>query len=264
MTLERSSDSLRSSVSSPGMPKTYLTPSASRHSTKRSDALRSLIPQLLSRPRVGLTYAIGSADALTVMARFPHALDPRRARLPAGVRARDRRLAADDPRRRLRPRRRDEPVRRLRLREAGRGLPADPRALLPGHRAGSRPRRAATVRVLLQRRAAPRLHRRRARRHARRWTRPRRYRVTRAASDQVDLRAPSGRRIGTFTAPLQVTRRRRHRWRALNGRERHLPRDPRAAPDRLRRQRDQRAWRSTTTSRASCPPSRPPRGRSRR
>ena len=61
--LERSNDSLRSSVSSPGMPNTYLTPSASRHSTKRSDALRSLIPQLLSRPRVELTYAIGTADA---------------------------------------------------------------------------------------------------------------------------------------------------------------------------------------------------------
>ena len=53
---ERSSDSLRSSVSSPGMPKTYSTPSASRHSTNRSDALRSLTfhslphagPQLLS------------------------------------------------------------------------------------------------------------------------------------------------------------------------------------------------------------------------
>src|ERR1700709_1126970 len=36
--LER--DWLRSSVSSPGMPKTYLTPSASRHSTKRSEARR--------------------------------------------------------------------------------------------------------------------------------------------------------------------------------------------------------------------------------
>src|SRR3954447_25022931 len=37
---ERARDWLRSSVSSPGMPKTYLTPSASRHSTKRSDARR--------------------------------------------------------------------------------------------------------------------------------------------------------------------------------------------------------------------------------
>jgi stage II sporulation protein D len=30
------------------------------------------------------------------------------------------------------------------------------------------------------------------------------YRVTRAGAGQVDLRAPSGRRIATFTAPLQV------------------------------------------------------------
>src|SRR3954449_5766638 len=37
---EFASDWLRSSVSSPGMPKTYLTPSASRHSTKRSEARR--------------------------------------------------------------------------------------------------------------------------------------------------------------------------------------------------------------------------------
>src|SRR3954451_3104186 len=39
-TEELASDWLRSSVSSPGMPKTYLTPSASRHSTKRSEARR--------------------------------------------------------------------------------------------------------------------------------------------------------------------------------------------------------------------------------
>src|SRR4029450_7199517 len=38
--VECESDSLRSSVSSPGMPNTCLTPSASRHSTKTSDALR--------------------------------------------------------------------------------------------------------------------------------------------------------------------------------------------------------------------------------
>src|SRR5215217_4793327 len=41
-TLELASDSLRSSVSSPGIPKTYLTPSTSKHSTNRSDALRSM------------------------------------------------------------------------------------------------------------------------------------------------------------------------------------------------------------------------------
>src|SRR3954449_7547488 len=39
-TEELASDSLRSSVSSPGIPKTCLTPSASRHSTNTSDALR--------------------------------------------------------------------------------------------------------------------------------------------------------------------------------------------------------------------------------
>src|ERR1700722_15445740 len=43
-TLESDSDSFRSSVSSPGIPNTYLTPSASRHSTNTSDALRSLTP----------------------------------------------------------------------------------------------------------------------------------------------------------------------------------------------------------------------------
>src|SRR5689334_1563336 len=39
-TEDRASDSFRSSVSSPGIPKTCLTPSASRHSTKTSDARR--------------------------------------------------------------------------------------------------------------------------------------------------------------------------------------------------------------------------------
>ena len=41
-TEESARDSLRSSVSSPGMPNTYWTPSASRHSTKTSEARRSL------------------------------------------------------------------------------------------------------------------------------------------------------------------------------------------------------------------------------
>src|SRR5918994_3209914 len=43
---ERDSDSFRSSVSSPGIPNTCLTPSASRHSTKTSDAFRFAILQL--------------------------------------------------------------------------------------------------------------------------------------------------------------------------------------------------------------------------
>src|SRR6185437_11610417 len=53
---ESARDSLRSSVSSPGIPNTYLTPSASRHSTKTSDALRSLItPPYLTGSRRPLT-----------------------------------------------------------------------------------------------------------------------------------------------------------------------------------------------------------------
>src|SRR3954452_10106403 len=46
---DSASDSLRSSVSSPGMPNTCLTPSASRHSTKTSDAFRAANPAPLSR-----------------------------------------------------------------------------------------------------------------------------------------------------------------------------------------------------------------------
>src|SRR3954471_21747023 len=54
-TEELASDWLRSSVSSPGIPKTYLTPSASRHSTKRSDARRLAMllpyPEWATAPR---------------------------------------------------------------------------------------------------------------------------------------------------------------------------------------------------------------------
>src|SRR2546421_146818 len=56
---ESASDSFRSSVSSPGIPKTCLTPSASRHSTNTSDALRSAIKNsyltatLRSQPGIG-------------------------------------------------------------------------------------------------------------------------------------------------------------------------------------------------------------------
>src|SRR6201999_4119829 len=59
---ESARDSLRSSVSSPGIPNTYLTPSDSRHSTKTSDALRSLIsPPYLTAVARPLT-AIHRAD----------------------------------------------------------------------------------------------------------------------------------------------------------------------------------------------------------
>ena len=58
VTLEFASDWLRSSVSSPGMPKTYRTPSASRHSTKTSDALRRpLIPYSDPGPTLMRTFS---------------------------------------------------------------------------------------------------------------------------------------------------------------------------------------------------------------
>src|SRR3954468_20207233 len=58
-TEELAKDWLRSSVSSPGMPNTYLTPSASRHSTKRSEARRLATlypyPDSLVRPMPSLS-----------------------------------------------------------------------------------------------------------------------------------------------------------------------------------------------------------------
>src|ERR1700744_4276023 len=76
---ESARDSLRSSVSSPGIPNTYLTPSDSRHSTKTSDALRSLIspPYLtaLARPLTAIHCARlsrrGSRALLTAAALLP-------------------------------------------------------------------------------------------------------------------------------------------------------------------------------------------------
>src|SRR6185436_1448355 len=70
-TLELASDSLRSSVSSPGMPKTYLTPSASRHSTKTSDARRVA----MSRDRInrrGSATPAGIVGLAQVMRRTAH------------------------------------------------------------------------------------------------------------------------------------------------------------------------------------------------
>src|SRR5215210_1039798 len=63
-------DAFRSKVSSPGMPKTYLTPSASRHSTNRSDALRSVIATTSIAPRcpatLGPSLALGMARLFTL------------------------------------------------------------------------------------------------------------------------------------------------------------------------------------------------------
>src|SRR5918911_2822403 len=121
---ESASDSFRSSVSSPGMPKTCLTPSASRHSTNTSEALRGA----MSRTLPGLTWF--EPDA-TRRAHIRTAGGP-------GGRAAGPRL--HDPRPRVRARRRHEPVGRVRLRQARPRLPLDPAPLLPRHRTPGRTR----------------------------------------------------------------------------------------------------------------------------
>src|SRR3990170_6059783 len=79
---ERESDSLRSSVSSPGIPKTCLTPSASRHSTKTSDARRFGTPwRLLGRrhsqqrvERLGVAEVVALAEVDAEAAQRGHGL----------------------------------------------------------------------------------------------------------------------------------------------------------------------------------------------
>src|SRR3954471_12141557 len=68
-TEELASDSLRSSVSSPGIPKTYSTPSTSRHSTNRSDALRSMpetSPLRSCRANVAVDFVLMRARTLFI------------------------------------------------------------------------------------------------------------------------------------------------------------------------------------------------------
>ena len=200
------------------------------------------------------------------MRRIPRLLAPRRARAACSRAATaDARLALDDPRRRLRPRRRHEPVRRDGLRQAGRGLPRDPRPLLHGHRARRGSSRAATVRVLLQSTSGAALvHGRRARRraHARPGqdlprraphVRPGRpaARATRQASS-----APTPPRCAIDGGAGGD----RAQGRALQRpHERRLPRRARVPrPARSAAQRDQRRRARGLRRRASCRSSRPP------
>ena len=138
---------MRSSVSSPGMPKTWRTPSASRQRTKTSDARE---PVMVLRP----WHYLGSAARHAIYPRAqPAQLTPcgrvrtsdathrpprRAARAP-----RDRcgrtgagRVAARRARRRLRARHRHEPIWRVRVRREGLRPRRDPHPLLLGHRAG--------------------------------------------------------------------------------------------------------------------------------
>src|SRR4051794_32787488 len=67
VTEEFASDWLRSKVSSPGMPNTYLTPSASRHSTNTSEARRSLTKRV-SPSAIPMQRTTALAAALFVLA----------------------------------------------------------------------------------------------------------------------------------------------------------------------------------------------------
>ena len=129
------------------MPKTYLTPSASRHSTNRSDALRELnCPQLLPTPVCPANLDGARPDPMTrtLLRHAGAAAGARRARAAAAPEDH-----VHDPRRRLRPRRRDEPVRRdglrpARLERGRRSSPTTTRAPRSG-----RPTRTAKVRIQL-------------------------------------------------------------------------------------------------------------------
>src|SRR4051812_11688761 len=85
---ELARDWFRSSVSSPGMPKTYLTPSASRHSTNTSDALLaamslpSLDPTTAPRTRLWCSNAPMRRSATLAAALLPALLA---AAAPAGA-----------------------------------------------------------------------------------------------------------------------------------------------------------------------------------
>src|SRR5437588_4070074 len=71
---ESDRDSLRSSVSSPGIPKTYLTPSASRHSTNTSEALRAMnLRYLTATLAAAVVAAAPAAVAAAVLVGAPAA-----------------------------------------------------------------------------------------------------------------------------------------------------------------------------------------------
>src|SRR5579864_855309 len=61
---ESDSDSFRSSVSSPGMPNTYRTPSASRHSTNTSEALRAMIARNVTATLAAVAATLAAAALL--------------------------------------------------------------------------------------------------------------------------------------------------------------------------------------------------------
>ena len=203
---------MRSSVSSPGMPKTYLTPSASRHSTNRSDALRSAISPATSRPfRLACRANVGDRSR-PITDRVASASMTRVPRVAA-------RRSACSPPRAPRP-----PRRRFTIRGAGFGHGVGMsqygamgyakhgsayREILAHYYTGTalgQPRpRARDVRVLLQSTAAPPRSRARRGPAGRRLSARQDLLRARAAGGQVQLLSPRRKRSATVAAPLRVT-----------------------------------------------------------
>src|SRR3712207_6472855 len=211
---EPSSDSLRSSVSSPGIPKTCWTPSASRHSTNRSDALRSVTTASLaarsatSRPRTCRGYRVPTRRPMRpavprIMTRPARVLA---AILLAGLLAAPPAGAAT----------------RFTIRGAGFGHGVGMsqygalgfaqqgtgyREILAHYYTGTSlgaVEATRTVRVLLQSTSGAAAVTGAERAGARTLDPARSYRIVRRSFDQVDLQTATGRRIGTYTAPLQI------------------------------------------------------------
>ena len=191
--LEASSDSLRSSVSSPGMPNTYSTPSASRHSTNRSDALRSLISatsyQYLCRATLNPLLRLGclTLAALALLATPAFAAKARFTIRGAGF-GHGVGMSQYGAYGFAQHGSTYDAILRHYYRDTALGT-TDP---------------GAPVRVLIQSTGTARFSG--ASRAGTRGLNPdRTYQVRRRGSAQVDLLSSAGRRIASFAAPLQVT-----------------------------------------------------------
>ena len=265
-TEEFASDSLRSSVSSPGMPKTYRTPSASRHSTKTSDARRALKSPT---PWFRCSLYLGTASTATLPGiPGPNRLMRRLFRLRPRRRARcSRRCRAPTPRAASSSRAAASATASgmsqygaMGFAQHGKRLPRDPRPLLHGHRSSRSLDARPTVRVLLQ---TGRSQRRRSPAPSqagdRRLQPGKTYRAAPSRGAASSLRSATGRKLKTFAAPLRVVGARGAPVRLVGGAHNGaVPRRARAAPGAARRpQRRSTRSASRTTSAASSRASRP-------
>src|SRR3954451_6027119 len=209
MLSESSIARFRSKVSSPGMPKTYSTPSASRHSTNRSAALRSVddmgaASQLLPLPGVSPNVTsspvrptrihLGAAAALTL------ACAPATA-LPAPAQAAKTRLT-------IRGAGFGHGVGMSQYGAYGFALEgADHREILGHYYSGTALAKLepGTERVLLQASLTRGSFDGASRAGGRRVSPAKRYGVRLGPAGTVDLLSPTGRRLARVAAPLTVT-----------------------------------------------------------